>query len=593
VVKALLQVVKLTQIHRGLSAGVLSGNQAMRAAQEGKRGEADKAMTVLLDAMREQGVASQLVQANERAVQEWKSLSTAVVAGTLTGPQSFGRHTALIASQMALMDQLTDDFGLSLDADAQNHFLIQGSLIQLPWLTEYMGQARARGTAFLTAKQVGAEDRIRLATIISSARERHASTGLNLGKAVEGNAAIKANLDAGMHDAANAVEKLTVLARKEVLEPDALTYPAADYFREATASIDAVFHLGDAAIAEFEKTLLAQAQEVRTSLILSTALLIFLLAFAAWTGRQVTRSITMPLDRAVHLANSIAAGDLTHQIHPKGSDEVGQLLAAFKVMQQNLVGTVGNVRLNADEMATASAQISAGNNDLAMRTEQQASALEQTAASMEELSSTVKQNSENTQQANQLALGASGVAIQGGDVVGQVVATMRGINESSKKIADIISVIDGIAFQTNILALNAAVEAARAGEQGRGFAVVASEVRSLAQRSAEAAKEIKNLITASVERVELGTALADRAGVTMGEVVSAIQRVTDIMASINVAGAEQTQGIAQVSEAVSLMDQATQQNAALVEQSAAAALSLNAQAERLVAAVSAFRIVSN
>jgi methyl-accepting chemotaxis protein len=262
-------------------------------------------------------------------------------------------------------------------------------------------------------------------------------------------------------------------------------------------------------------------------------------------------------------------------------------------MQGTLSAAVQQIRSGAESVATASAQIAQGNQDLSHRTEQQASSLEETAASMEELSSTVKQNADNARQANQLALGASTVAIKGGEVVGQVVDTMKGINDSSKKIADIISVIDSIAFQTNILALNAAVEAARAGEQGRGFAVVASEVRSLAGRSADAAKEIKGLITASVERVGQGTALVDQAGATMSEVVASIKRVTDIMGEISAASTEQSAGVAQVGEAVSKMDQATQQNAALVEESAAAAESLKTQAEQLVQAVAVFKLAQS
>ena len=306
----------------------------------------------------------------------------------------------------------------------------------------------------------------------------------------------------------------------------------------------------------------------------------------------IARRLVRPVERAVQAAEQIAAGDLTFEIgiEAEGKDETAQLLQALSGMKDNLAAIVGGVRGNADGVATASAQIAQGNQDLSQRTEEQASALEETAASMEELSSTVKQNADNARQANQLALSASGVAVKGGEVVGQVVDTMKGINDSSKKIADIISVIDGIAFQTNILALNAAVEAARAGEQGRGFAVVASEVRNLAGRSAEAAKEIKSLITASVERVEQGTTLVDQAGVTMSEVVASIKRVTDIMGEISAASSEQSAGVAQVGEAVSQMDQATQQNAALVEESAAAAESLKGQAQQLVQAVAVFKL---
>ena len=305
----------------------------------------------------------------------------------------------------------------------------------------------------------------------------------------------------------------------------------------------------------------------------------------------VTRSITVPLNRAKDAAERVAEGDLTNRLTSQGQDETAQLLTALAHMTGNLTQIVSTVRQGSEGVATASAEIAQGNNDLSARTEQQASALEETAASMEELSSTVRQNADSAKQANQLAQSASAVAIKGGDVVAQVVGTMRDINDSSKKISDIISVIDGIAFQTNILALNAAVEAARAGEQGRGFAVVASEVRSLAGRSAQAAKEIKSLIGASVERVEQGTLLVDQAGATMSEVVGSIRRVTDIMAEISAASNEQSLGVAQVGEAVTQMDQATQQNAALVEEMAAAASSLKSQALELVETVAVFKLV--
>ena len=321
--------------------------------------------------------------------------------------------------------------------------------------------------------------------------------------------------------------------------------------------------------------------------------LVACVVLAALLGVGITRAVTVPTRHAVQAARSIAVGDLVTRVPAGGKDEMGQLLAALGDMRDNLARVVSGVRSNAEGVASASAQIASGNNDLSARTEQQASALEETAASMEELGSTVRQNADNARQANQLAVSASTVAVQGGDVVAEVVETMKGINDSSKKIADIISVIDGIAFQTNILALNAAVEAARAGEQGRGFAVVAGEVRSLAGRSAEAAKEIKSLITASVERVEQGTLLVDKAGATMTEVVGAIRRVTDIMGEISAASSEQSAGVGQVGEAVMQMDQATQQNAALVEEMAAAASALNNQAGELVHAVAVFKLDAN
>ena len=314
---------------------------------------------------------------------------------------------------------------------------------------------------------------------------------------------------------------------------------------------------------------------------------LLLVSLLAWA---ITRSIVVRLQEAVAVAKEVATGNLMVHVNTEGKDELAELLRAMEGMTSELVQLVVRVRTGSEGVATASAEIAQGNNDLSARTEQQASALEETAASMEQLNATVKQNADSARQANQLAASASTVAVQGGEVVGQVVETMKGINDASRRISDIISVIDGIAFQTNILALNAAVEAARAGEQGRGFAVVASEVRSLASRSAEAAREIKTLINTSVERVEQGTQLVDKAGGTMTEIVSSIRRVTDIMGEISSASNEQASGVAQIGEAVQSMDQVTQQNAALVEQMAAAAGSLKGQAMDLVQVVATFKV---
>ncbi|HYD79219.1 MAG TPA: methyl-accepting chemotaxis protein [Paucimonas sp.] len=329
---------------------------------------------------------------------------------------------------------------------------------------------------------------------------------------------------------------------------------------------------------------------IESSRTLMFALGLIALGAGVFFARWITLSITRPINEAVDIARHVAGGDLTTRIEVTTKDETGQLLQALKDMNESLARTVGEVRTGADTIATASQEIASGNLDLSGRTESQASSLEETASSMEELTSTVKANADNARQASQLVMSASDVALKGGQVVGQVVETMGSIKESSRRIADIIGVIDGIAFQTNILALNAAVEAARAGEQGRGFAVVAAEVRNLAQRSAAAAKEIKSLIDDSVERVDAGSKLVDEAGQTMDEIVTSVKHVVDIMNEITSASHEQSSGIEQVNEAITQMDEMTQQNAALVEQAAAAAQSLLDQAQSLAASVSVFKL---
>ncbi len=319
-------------------------------------------------------------------------------------------------------------------------------------------------------------------------------------------------------------------------------------------------------------------------------ILAFALAVCMVTALWMSRMITRPLLQAVGIVKTVAAGDLTSRIEVTTGDETGELLQALSDMNANLIKIVSQVRSGTEAISTGAKQLASGNADLSQRTEEQASSLEETASSMEELTSTVKQNAENARQANQLAQGASAVAVKGGQAVSKVVGTMSSINESSKKIVDIISVIDGIAFQTNILALNAAVEAARAGEQGRGFAVVASEVRNLAQRSAAAAKEIKALIGDSVDKVGAGTKLVDEAGKTMEEIVASVKRVTDIMSEITAASQEQSSGIEQVNTAVTQMDDVTQRNASLVEEASAAAESMEQQAAVLLQMVSRFKL---
>ena len=375
----------------------------------------------------------------------------------------------------------------------------------------------------------------------------------------------------------------------EQLLKDLVKGPLKARFLPAQQAMQALVRLQlDVAKAEYDAAL-ARYERARN---LSIALIVAGTLVGSAVAALLIRGIGTSLAEALRLARSVAAGDLTQTVRIERDDEIGQLLAALQSMNAALAGIVGGVRAGTETIATASSQIAAGNQDLSARTEQQASSLEETAASMEELTSNVKHNADNARQANALAEAASGVAERGGAVIREVVGTMDEIRAASQRIAEIIGVIDGIAFQTNILALNAAVEAARAGEQGRGFAVVASEVRSLAQRSAAAAKEIKGLIENSSARVETGGRLVGQAGATMQEIVASVRRVTDIMGEITAASAEQTAGIGQINVAVSQMDQVTQQNAALVEEAAAAADAMREQAARLAASVGVFRVAA-
>ena len=382
-------------------------------------------------------------------------------------------------------------------------------------------------------------------------------------------------------DLSNAGDASFADARKQAVGPSGAAFDAymAVIAEDMTLNVDGA-HAAMAAAAEtYHRALMLDVVSVVAAVLAGVVLAI-----------AITRSIVTPIAQAVTVADAVARGDLTSRVQVSGKDEPARLLAALAKMNESLAGIVGQVRHTSDSIATGSSQIASGNADLSQRTEEQASNLQQTAASMEELTSTVKNNADTAHKAAELAGAANAAAVQGGAVVGQVIGTMDAITSSSKKISDIIGVIDGIAFQTNILALNAAVEAARAGEQGRGFAVVASEVRSLAQRSAQAAKEIKGLITESVEKVEAGSAQVGQAGRAMEDIVAQVRRVSELIGEISSATAEQTQGIGQVGDAVSQLDQVTQQNAALVEESAAAAESLSQQAVKLVEAVSIFTL---
>jgi methyl-accepting chemotaxis protein len=587
--RAAIDLIHYTQQHRGLSAVVLAGDGASAAARQGKQGEVDRALAKLRVSVAALPGSALQGQVDQMATQ-WQALAAAVDGKGVNAPQSFERHGTLIAQQLDLVQDITHASGIVLVPDANAYYLQSGVLAHLPKLTEAFGQARGMGAGLLARGEATAEQRALIGTLGAQVRHSFQDARKMLELAVRDDAAARATLGTALSKALQAADAGLKVVEERVVRAERLDYPAAEYFAVMTDAIESQFTLMEEALGLLTATLNAEVSEARQEMAVVLAGCGALALLALWVMWVVTRVTVQSMNAALQVAEQVAAGDLSAAVPPAGRDEAGRLLQALGRMKDSLGRVVGSVRSNAESVATASAQIAQGNHDLSQRTEEQASALEQTAASMEQLGSTVRQNADNARQANQLAQGASTVAATGGQVVVDVVQTMKGINDSSRRIADIIGVIDGIAFQTNILALNAAVEAARAGEQGRGFAVVAGEVRNLAQRSAAAAKEIKQLITTSVEQVERGTVLVDRAGATMQDIVGSIGRVTDLMGEISAASSEQSTGVAQIGEAVSQMDQVTQQNAALVEESAAAAESLRQQAQQLVQVVAVFRL---
>ena len=590
VLMALNMVIQHTQVHRGLSAGVLSGNEGMQQ----RRVTAKEAVNQAL------GNAAAILVQNDAPVQEqqrlqkwqttWQALEQAVATNKVEVADSFARHTDLIAELMMINEELLVAYRLQSNEDPANVALLQAALVQAPQLTEGVGQMRAMGTGFLTQAFLSVDDRGAFRALISQTATFQKQVGRFIQRAMTLNPAYEQELGGLVKTATELLNESNHLARTEVLEIDLLQYPASDYFNKLTQTIEAINAVRISGADRLAQVLDANADKQRNVLITLSVLQTVLLIAAVWLALLFVRSITQPLRRAVDLALAVADGNLQGADQTPDRNEIGELIAAQQQMRARLRPIVQQVRHGSDAVALASAEIAQGNQDLSARTESQASALEQTAASMEELSATVRHNADSAQQASQLTQTAHSIATQGGQMVGQMVQTMQGIHDSSRKMGDIIGVIDSIAFQTNILALNAAVEAARAGEQGRGFAVVASEVRSLAGRSAEAAKEIKRLIDDSVQRVGAGNALAQQTGETMQEMVGAIGKVNTIVSAISNASREQAEGVIQVGEAITQMDQVTQQNAALVEEMAAAATSLNSQSQELVQAISIFQV---
>ncbi len=587
--KSLLQLVRLTQEHRGLSGAVLSGDPSKAADRQARQQAIDEAMAGIDKAyaqMPREALRAEL----GRIRQDWQALAAQVSQGAIKPGDSLKAHTAIVNHLLNFVEDETGASGLALDADAACYHLITAAFRDMPRMSEKMGLARARGTTMLVKRSTDPDERSMLATLVEGSHAHRGDLERSMAKAVAGNANVSGALRAPFEQALAAHTRMHELALSVARAADSHPMSPPQYFDEATQSIKSQFALSDAMVAELESMLDTRAKAEVSAITATLVVVVSMLGLGAAVAVSITRNTAEGMRRAVEAAEALAAGNLAHQAHSDQRDEIGQVLRAMARATEQLRQIIGGIRDASQSVATASGQIAQGNLDLSSRTESQASSLEETASSMEEMSATVKHNADTALSANRLATQVAEGAAESGRNFSQVREKMEAIKQASTRIADINAVIDGIAFQTNILALNAAVEAARAGEQGRGFAVVASEVRSLAQRSANAAREIKVLIADSVNQVEAGHALAEATARSIDEVIGQVQQVSQLMNEVASSSSEQSQGITQVNQAVNMLDQATQQNAALVEESSAAAASLRDQAERLQRTVNQFQL---
>ncbi|WP_296657244.1 methyl-accepting chemotaxis protein [Paraburkholderia sp.] len=590
--RALLHAVQLTQKHRGLSSIALAGTDAGVAEQlRANTSEADAAyseVTSRLQGLNASGPA--LAQWNS-VMQAWQSLRDKVGNHQIDPEGSVVGHGNLIAQLLKVNGLLLDESGLAIDHDIDSYRMILSALVDVPALTEELGKTRAKGAKILAQGTASPADIVEMTNLVNRSNERSDAVKYDLDTMARENPKLGASLSAPLAQAQQLSETALEAAQQRIIHASTLDLPAKEYYGAFTRAIDEDFKVDGAQIGTLEDLLNTQASNMRFSQEAQEAalgVLVILIAVATFLAIAIVRSVADPIASAVTFAKNVAQGDLTGHIAVVGTNESAQLLLSLNDMSGNLRRLVGHVRSSADSIAAAARQIAAGNSDLSQRTTQQAASLEETAASMEQLATTVNQNAQRASDASQSAQGASDVSREGGMAVDSMIDMMEKIIASTQKISEIIGVIDGIAFQTNILALNAAVEAARAGEQGRGFAVVASEVRALAQRSAVAAKEIKTLIENTVQTIRTSSDTVNTAGEAVKRAVGTIGNVSTIVGEIAVASVEQGKGIDQVNIAVSQMDKVTHQNAALVEEAMAASTLLADRAGELQTAVSVF-----
>jgi methyl-accepting chemotaxis protein len=584
--KQLLGLLKVTQEHRGLSNAVLSGKVAQEEARRQRQAKVTELMGQVQQTLMVQG-ATDLGQRVQGMQTQWQALSEDVAQKRVPAPASLKRHTELVYQQLVLLDDVLDHSGLSLDADANSYHLIMASFRDLPRMIERLGLARAKGTAMLATGDLDASSLAVLRGHLEAARVHGLDVDRGLGKTGMDKDPAAHGLYETWQQARQAQSQAQALA-SSVADGRQMEAPA--YFEQMTGFIAAQFAISDVVLRDLgERLAERKAREVARLSMVSLGI-VGLAALCVGLGTLIQRRVLHAADQAALAAQALARGDLSVRLHTSAKDELGDMVRAMSEAMGGLRQLVAQIREASASVSQAAEEIAQGNQDLSQRTEGQASSLQQTASSMEQISAMVRVNSGTAQKANGLAQQASSGANASGDTFREVVGKMADIRDASRRIAEINAVIDGIAFQTNILALNAAVEAARAGEQGRGFAVVAGEVRTLAQRSANAAREIKSLISQSTDTVEAGYQLAETTGDNIQALVERVVEVSQLMANLAAGNEQQQQGIEQVNQAVSHLDQGTQQNAALVEESSAAAISLRQQALRLQASISHFKL---
>ncbi|SPJ32968.1 methyl-accepting chemotaxis protein [Kushneria phyllosphaerae] len=588
--RAIVTAIGLTQKHRGMCARLLNGDASARAPCQALRDQADQAYARTAELIATQSDNDNATETWQSITQEWQDVKALFGSDLPEASRSFEVHTALIRNMLEAARYLLDDFRLSLTSQPDVYQLVQSLFVEMPALTEALGQLRGRGAGQLARGEASVAERSIMEALRIQALGNHRVLEHGLESVMLYHPEMEAALQEPLKTATTQLMQGLSLVKDVILQAQSLEAAPQDYFNTLTSTIEAQLALSDVAVSQLQDQLQHQISDLQQQKWGLLGVLGAGLLLALGLGTIVARAIVRPIHDAVDMARRVADGDLTGRLTVRGRDECAHLARALNEMGEGLTRIVSEVRNGSETIATAAGQIASANMDMSQRTEEQAASLEQTSASTQQIHTTAGRNAEHTREAGDMALSASRTAKESGDLIHGVVATMQAIHQDSDRMSEIISMIDSIAFRTNLLALNASIEAARAGEHGRGFAVVASEVRGLAQRSASAADDIRSLIETSGERVRDGVTQVDQAGSAMQTLQDGIERVAAITDEIRVGSDEQSTGIDQIHQAISQMDDVTQRNAAMVEQTSAAATSLEEQTEILRRLMASFRL---